>query len=81
MADVQAISANSFTVPNSILLHPLFVQWSALTLGQITAARPALIQDLNAIYPTQESAAIAAYLASLLYLVGGASSGLLSTIT
>jgi len=74
----SVIMTSSYVVDDSILLHPLFVKWSALTFSQIVAARNDLLVDLGKITPTSGAESITAYLVGLLYIVGGASSGLLT---
>ena len=79
MTHSQSITVSSYVVDESILLHPLFVKWSAKTFGVIASERADLLNDLGEITPTVGSESITAYLAGIVYIIGGASSGLMST--
>jgi hypothetical protein len=72
------ITSSSYVVPDSILLHPLYVKWSSQTLSQVVADRDGLKSDLGKITCTQDNQGITAYLAGLLYVAGGTSSGLIA---
>ena len=54
----------------SILIHPLYLKWSQLTIEQISAALVNLKSDLKAVEANMDNLKIIAYLSTLLRIVG-----------
>jgi hypothetical protein len=71
-------SVHGYIADESIKLHPLFVKWSAKSLGTIVAARSDLATDLSNITPTMESQHITEYLVGLFFIAGGQAGGILA---
>jgi len=54
----------------SILTHPLYVKWSAQTLGDVKTALAAVKQDVAAIDGNMDNLAITSYLLTLIRIAG-----------
>lgn len=64
----SAITGAGYVVPDSLLNHPLYNDWSNRTLAQILAAKSDLQSAIGKIIPTQDNIEITQYLYNLLVI-------------